>query len=193
MDTSSSVREYTFQWFMEQFAKAKDRAIDFCEPVKHDLFVRRPANNAWSVAECYSHLNEFGEVYLENIRRGMKAAPQELQNPDQAFPPRLLWKGVIKLFAPPYTMKMKTVDPFAPKKTADLKKELVLDQFLALQDDFINELENARAESINLSNTKVSNPLISFLKMTLSECFAVAEVHQRRHQWQAEQVFEKIK
>ncbi len=122
----------------------------------------------------------------------MKAAPQELQDPDQAFPPRLLWRGVSKLFAPPYKMKMKTVDQFEPPKSADLKKELVLDQFISLQDSFINELENARAESIDLSNNKVSNPLITFVKMTLSECFAVAEVHQRRHQWQAEQVFEKI-
>lgn len=194
MTDLSNVEMYTYQWFMNRFIEAKDETVSFCQPIGEDLFVRRPAEDVWSIAECYSHLNEFGQQYLDNIRRGMKSATK-VSSPhaaNQAFPPRLIWKGVVKLFAPPYRIKMKTVKPFVPQTKADLKKQAVLDRFINLQDEFIEELKTAQVDSVDLNNTKVSNPLLKFVKMTLAECFAVTEVHQRRHIWQAEQILKRI-
>ncbi|MDZ7683083.1 MAG: hypothetical protein U5J63_15600 [Fodinibius sp.] len=45
---------------------------------------------------------------------------------------------------------------------------------------------------MDLQATKVRHPLMSFVKMTLSEIFGLAEVHQRRHQWQARQTLEVL-
>jgi hypothetical protein len=193
MSDSVEVLRYTYQWFINQFTEAKDRSISFCQPLSEDIFVKRPAPETWSIAECYSHLNEFGKRYLDNIRKGMNSAEEgkpgkSLETP---FTPRLIWKGVIWLFAPPYRMKMKTVKPFTPKSVT-LKKTLVLDEFIALQNAFIEELEQARIKSVDLDSVKVSNPLLTFIKMRLAECFAVVEVHQRRHLWQAEQILDKL-
>ncbi|MFH5885540.1 DinB family protein [Halalkalibaculum sp. DA3122] len=187
------VKEYTIQWYITRFSDARDRAISFCQPISEPLFIQRPAEDRWSIAECYSHLNEFGEIYLENIRDGLATAPtSSAENEERPFPPRLLWKGVIKLFAPPYRLKMKTVKPFSPASKARLKKQPVLDRFVHLQDAFIDELTTAWVNSVDLNKIKVSNPLLKFVRMTLSESFAVAEVHQRRHIWQAQQVWKQL-
>ncbi|MDZ7689888.1 MAG: hypothetical protein U5K69_01820 [Balneolaceae bacterium] len=89
-------------------------------------------------------------------------------------------------------MKVKTVKPFYPETKANLKKELVLNDFVHLQDSFIDLLKDAQVASVDSGGTKVANPLVTFVKMRLSECFAVAEVHQRRHMWQAEQVLKQL-
>ncbi|MDR8392104.1 DinB family protein [Aliifodinibius sp. S!AR15-10] len=193
MSDSIGVQPYTYQWFINQFTQARDRSISFCQPLSEDIFVQRPAPETWSIAECYSHLNEFGNRYLSNIRRGMESAEEgkPSKSLESAFTPRLIWKGVIWLFAPPYRMKMKTVKPFTPKSVA-LKKTNVLDEFNTLQNNFIDELEQARIKSVDLDSVKVSNPLLTFIKMRLAECFAVVEVHQRRHLWQAEQILDKL-
>lgn len=189
----SALESYTYRWFINRFADAKDQAIAFSQPISRELFVQRPSEGVWSVAECYSHLNEFGGIYRDNIQKGMESAPGQLDEPERPFPPRLLWKAVIKLFAPPYKMKLKTVKPFQPAEISGLNKKLIIGQFASLQDRFIDLLKTARAEEIDLNATKVPNPLLKFIKMTLAESLAVAEVHQRRHMWQAEQIFQKIK
>lgn len=186
--------QYSYQWFIEQFQDAKDRAVDFCEPLGHEKFVQRPHEDTWSVGECYSHLNTFGQQYLKQVRKGLEEAPRDQQPKpeDQAYPPRILWKLAIAFFAPPYKIKVKTVKPFHPETKAHLKKEQVLNDYIQMQQEFIDLLNDARVASIDLGSTKVSNPLISLAKMRLSECFAVVEVHQRRHMWQAEQVLNML-
>ncbi|MDZ7689889.1 MAG: hypothetical protein U5K69_01825 [Balneolaceae bacterium] len=71
------IQRYSYQWFIDQFVEAKDRSIDFCEPLSHDIFVRRPAEDSWCVGECYSHLNTFGHKYMEQIYKGIDQASRE--------------------------------------------------------------------------------------------------------------------
>ncbi len=194
MDDRSGTKKYTYEWFITRFGQAKEQAYSFVQPLDEEIFIKRPAESVWSIAECYDHLNEFGNRYLNNIRSGLKSSPKAASPgvPSPPFQPRLIWKGVIKLFAPPYKMKLKTVDPFMPESSTSLNKEETLNQFIALQDQFIGEIEKARTGSVSLIHIKVPNPLLNFVKMTLSECFAIVEVHQRRHFWQAEQILDKL-
>ncbi|MDX1636782.1 MAG: DinB family protein [Balneolaceae bacterium] len=191
---SSHSPPYSYRWYIDRFAAARDRAVDFGQPIDQELFLLRPSEHQWSIAECFSHLVTFGDRYLQTMQQGTEAVKSRAQPVDEdlPFPPRLLWKGVINLFAPPYRLKMKTVEPFSPNHKVSLKKASVLDRFVELQEQFIAMLEDTRTEGIHMDQVKVSNPILSFIKMTLSECFAVIEVHQRRHLWQAEQVYDKL-
>ena len=196
MNNTNEVEIYTYSWFIDRFAKAKERALQFCQPISSERFVQRPAENRWSVGECYSHLNAFGEQYFKRMKKGLEEADSGTiameSAPSRSFTPGLIVRGVIWLFEPPYKLKMSTVKPFHPEHTADLKKEEVLTNFLNMQDRFVRLLESAEADLVDLSDVRVPNPLLPFFKMTLSECFSVVEVHQRRHMWQAEQVLSKI-
>lgn len=192
MDPTNDPQTYTYQWFSAQFEKAKEQAVQFCEPISDDRFVQRPAEGVWSVAECYEHLNEFGDRYVDSIRAGLDGAPENSAEADQIFTPGLISRGVIKFFAPPYKIKIKTLGPFEPKSYASLDKETVLNRYVSLQDTLIRIMKEARDQRIDLSGAVTSHPLFGLLKMTAAECFAIVEVHQRRHQWQAEQVLKRI-
>lgn len=192
MTRSDNTAAYTFQWYIDRFEDAKEEAVQFCQPIREDRFVQRPAEEVWSVAECYEHLNEYNDRYMVSIRNGMNRARGNSTETGQPFKPGFIWRGVIRFFAPPYKLKIKTLKPFEPRSYAELDKEAVLNRFISLQDTLIDTIQEARDKRIDLSGIKTSHPLFGFLKMTLSECFAVVDVHQRRHMWQAEQILKRI-
>lgn len=68
----------------------------------------------------------------------------------------------------------------------------LLDEYVNLQERFIAQLEKGHERRLDLSATKMRHPLISFIKISLTECFALAVAHQRRHQWQAEQTLKAV-
>lgn len=193
MASTTEETSYTYRWFINRFEEAKKRSVAFCRPIPTDLFLRRPAENVWCIGECYSHLNAFGEQYLRQIRGGVgKAGNMTVPDSGHPFTLRLLVKWVVWLYAPPYKMKMKTLKPFHPQSKADLDKDRVLEEYLDLQDALISEIRQAETARIDLDRIKVRNPLLRFIRMRLSECFAVVEVHQRRHMWQAEQILHQL-
>lgn len=185
-------RSYNYNRYITQFEEAKTSALWLQSSVDSNLLVTRPSSHTWSAAECVAHLIEFGNIYFENINRKIEIAPSDKADPAQAFPPRLIWKGIIKLFEPPYKLKLKTIKSFKPKQAAHNDASEIFATFLELQDRFIDQLKRCRQKGIHLNNIKVSHPLLPFIKMTLSEAYAVAEAHQRRHLWQAEQVLTKL-
>lgn len=187
-------KKYTYHWYIERFENAKHGAERLAE-TDSALLSRNPAPDTWSAAECLEHLIQFGNIYYENINRGIEIATLGRANSAEPFPPRLIWRGIIKWFEPPYRIKLKTIDSFRPtKEHRDTKNfEKTLNTFLQLQDRFIDQLERCQQQGINLSNEKVSNPVLQFVKMTLSESFAIAEAHQRRHLWQAQKIITTLR
>lgn len=79
-----------------------------------------------------------------------------------------------------------------PEPVSDYNRMELLDEYINLQDQFIAQLEKGRHQHIDLQAVTISHPILPFITMTLSECFALAEAHQRRHQWQAEQTLEAL-
>lgn len=182
---------YTYSWYINQFRTARQQAEEFILSVDGQVFLQRPNKNSWCIAECYSHLINFGKIYYETIKNGLKN-DTKTANPDQPFKPRWLWRKVVSFFEPPYKIKVKTFEPFEPEDTTDLNKDYILDEFVGLQNLFISQLENAEQQDIDLNRVKVGNPMLTLLKMTISECYAVTDAHQRRHQWQAQQIMSML-
>jgi hypothetical protein len=146
-----------------------------------------PSKGRWCIAECYSHLINYGELYFDNIEAGVANGKTGKFDLRQSFPPRWLWKKAIHFFEPPYKIKLKTFDSMKPDPVMGYNKTELLKQYIDLQDRFLEQLEEAQHKQVDLGRTKIEHPMIALLKMTLSESFALTEAHQRRHQWQAEQ------
>jgi len=192
MSSTEKPAKYSYRWYIDRFNDVRENAPDFLHSIEEDLFFLRPNERAWSVGECYGHLNEFGDHYMRSIRNGLEKAPGNRAEPGQSFKPGLITRGVIYFFNPPYRIKIKTLKPFKPETTADLNKNEVIDRFAALQDTLIQTLEQCREQGIDLAENQTSHPLFRWIRMTLTECFSIVEVHQRRHIWQADQVLELI-
>jgi hypothetical protein len=90
-------------------------------------------------------------------------------------------------------MKLASIESFNPVKIKHENTQEIFERYLELQDQFIGQLERCQQKGINLQLSKVSFPLLSFVNITFSECYVVAEVHQRRHLWQAKQTLMKIR
>lgn len=185
--------QYSYEWYIQQFEDAKENAEQFILSVDETLFVQPPADDRWSIAECYSHLINYGNLYFGNLRQTLANTQITTEELDQSFEPRWLVKKLISFFEPPYKMKLKTVKAMKPNPVTGYNRMELLDEFVNLQDRFIAQLEKGQHRHVDLGRAKMAHPLFSIIKMTLSECFALAEVHQRRHTWQAEQTLKAIK
>ncbi len=98
-------KKYTYHWYIEQFDNAKYKAERLAENTDAALLTRKPTPDTWSAGECLRHLIQFGNIYYKNINRGFETATLGIANSAEQFPPRLIWKGIIKLFEPPYRFR----------------------------------------------------------------------------------------
>lgn len=185
---------YTYSAYINQFRTAKKEAEEFILSLDKTTFLLRPNENSWCIAECYSHLNNFGRIYYNSMQEmfdhtGVK--PVASKNIEQ-FSPRLHWKLAASFFEPPYRIKIKTFAPFKPDAISEFTKEGILNGFVELQESYIAQLEKAELQQLDINRLFIRNPIFSFLKMTFSECYSIVGAHQRRHQWQAEQVLDML-
>lgn len=79
-----------------------------------------------------------------------------------------------------------------PDSVEGFNRTKLLGDYTGLQDRFIAGLEKGLHHHIDLDTVKVEHPVFPLFKLNLAECFALAEVHQRRHQWQAEQTLKML-
>lgn len=186
-------QKFSYSWYIKQFQEAKDRAEKFILSVDDIHFQQPPAEESWSIAECYSHLINYGKLYFDNLAAGITNTQITTEDLDQSFEPRWIVRKLVSFFDPPYKIKLKTVKAMKPDPVSDYDRMELLDEYINLQDRFIAQLEKGLHRHVDLGNVKIKHPLISLIRITLTECFALAEVHQRRHQWQAEQTLEAVK
>ncbi|WP_445665071.1 DinB family protein [Fodinibius sp. AD559] len=186
------MQKYTYNWFIQQFEHTKITAEEFILSVDENLFLKAPAEDRWSIAECYSHLINYGDLYFDNITSAISENAGTADSVNQPFPPRWLPQKIISIFEPPYKMKLKTIKAMKPVDTSEYNRMELLDEYLNLQDRLIAQLEYAHQKNVHLGQSKVTHPIFSIIKMTLAECFLLLEAHQRRHQWQAEQTLQVL-
>ncbi len=184
---------HPYAWYIRQFEYAKNEAEKLIEPLSKEEFLTRPGEGRWCVGECISHLNSTGNQYYGKVVTGIKKATEKTSKNDN--PMRLRWhmQWFVNYLEPPIGFKSKSPGTFKPIQYADLNKEIVLREFQKLQDDLIAQLEFAQSHDFDLASLKVPNPIIPLLKMTVAECIAACEAHQRRHFLQAKNVLKEIR
>ena len=182
----------TYTSLIHQFKTAKQQAEDFILSVEDERsFLRRPDRDTWCMAECFSHLIKHGNIYLETIRKGLSSSPAK-QTKATTFEAGFFWGWIINGLEPPYNFRIKTLRPFEPASVSGLSRETVLHDFKVLQDNLIEQLGQARDKGYDLDRIRVGNPIFSFLKMSISDCFLVVGAHQRRHLWQAQKIRKRL-
>lgn len=184
--------KFSYPWYIRQFEKAKDDAEKLILSADEGLFMQPPAEGRWCAAECFSHLINYGKLYFDDLAVVIHNSQKTTDDLQQSFQPRWVVRKLASFFEPPYKIKLKTVKAMKPDPVAGYNRMEILDEYVNLQDRFVSQLEKGQERHLDLGVAKMKHPLISFIKMSLSECFALAEAHQRRHQWQAEQTLQAL-
>lgn len=173
--------DYTYNYFLESFEQAKTTAKELSDGVETKVFFQKPSEKKWCMAEIMSHLIQAGNEYLPQIEKALKKPDERLSKGGEPFTPSIFFRWFIKIVSPEYPRAVPTVKSFEPLNIEEIKKNEVVIDFLKLQDTFIHILKKAKLEQLDLDHIITRNPIISFIPMSLTSCFAVQEAHQRRH------------
>ncbi len=170
--------------YIRKFEEAKGELQELLSPLEEHLFTRRPSRKSWSAGECISHLVEAGSRYYERVKEGYDPS---IKTPDKRDPMhlRLHMRWFVTFLEPPVRFKSPAPASFRPKTNKRLDKNRVLADFLSLQDRYIRILRHAGEHEQNLGDIFVPNPVVPIIQMSVAECIAVTEAHQRRHLLQA--------
>lgn len=140
----------------------------------------KPSADSWSALECIEHLNRYGDFYLPEIQQRMGKAPK---NTTGRFKTGWLGNYFAKSLLPkPKLNRMKTFPSMDPAGS-QLDKS-VLTTFLKQQQDLLRLLEQAK--TVDLTRTKTSISISSWIKLRLGDTFRVVIYHNQRHMEQAE-------
>lgn len=152
-----------------------------------DQMLFKPSPGTWSARDVCQHLVVFGRIYLREIDSAIsktKPIPQR----EGYYRPRWHFRKLAAFFEPPYKLKMKTVSAFSPGDEKSVVQ--ALNDLEDVQQKILNILKQAESASWDLQKIKGKHPLISFLSVSLIEYLVLTEVHQRRHFWQIQMIFE---
>ncbi len=177
---------YTYRYFTDAFEQARQTAENLVSDLGEEIFLRRPAEDKWSIAEILSHLVQAGNQYLTQIQNRLDQPDAKLITGQPPFSPNFLFRWFIRQVSPQNKRPLPTVPSFKPQKTTNIGKQEVLNDFLQLQDEFLLILKKAELQDLDLDRIKTKNPVVKFIPMSLTACLGVTEAHQRRH-------FEQIK
>ncbi|MEX0647058.1 MAG: DinB family protein [Balneolaceae bacterium] len=181
---------YSYEDLDHALQKAVQRINDFDE-VPDDLFILKPAPNAWSADEVCRHLVRFNNLYI----RQMDRAYESLESPGPAsggkFRTGYIQHLFIKFLEPPYKIRVKTLAPMYPVETDKTPYE-VRNNLIATEKELQNRISEYHSSDLDLNRVKGRNPLLKFLPMSLIEFILYLEAHQRRHFWQIEQTLFKL-
>jgi hypothetical protein len=139
---------------------------------------------SWSILECLEHLNLYGDFYIDEIGKQMKAS--KYQVPAENCKSSLLGSHFTKVMKV-NDDKIKTMKTFVnmDPKDSQLPKSIV-QRFIDQQQEYLKLLD--KAKGVNIQKTKTSITISKLIKLRLCDTLMVVVYHNERHIWQANRV-----
>ena len=168
------------------FLKSLDQDIDdlvertttSIAPLDFEKINWRPAENKWSVAEVYAHLNSYSNHYFPLFEKAIQEASSQNWKPAQKYKSTWLGRYFIQSMSPEKIHKKFK----APKQHNHIHSQIsidVIEGFLENQKRLKNILQ--LSENININKTKVQIEILPFLKLRLGDFLKFFVTHQQRH------------
>jgi hypothetical protein len=178
-DLSPELAEY-----QNQFNANRQQALEICAGLSSAQLNLRPGPDAWSVAECLSHLNISARLYVDQIMPAIERARQRGLMGQGPYKYGIMARWLTRTMEPPPRRKYKVPRRFTdPSSTHDIDR--VLTDFDAAGEDWNRCLE--AANGLHLARVKVRSPASPLMRFPLGSLFAMMAAHERRHLWQAKQ------
>jgi hypothetical protein len=147
-----------------------------------DAALLKPAKNGgWSIAQCFDHLNSYGDFYIPAISKGLNKATFSSQ--DTVFKSTWLGNYFAKLMEPSKQMKkMKAFKNHVPKN--NLNAHEVISKFITQSEALLNLIKAANDKDINAIKIPIS--LTTLFRLKLGDVFQFVLAHNDRHIAQAQ-------
>ena len=145
-----------------------------------------PREESWNILECLEHLNRYGDFYLPEIEKRVKASSFRAED----FKSGWLGEYFAKSMLPREKLnKMKTFKKMDPMRD-DLNKPVlnreVIDEFIKQQKQTLDLLHKSR--EVSLKRTKTAISISSWIKLRLGDTFRVLIYHNQRHMEQVSKI-----
>ncbi|MBA2299252.1 MAG: DinB family protein [Chloroflexi bacterium] len=170
--------------YHRQFEAIKRDADELLAGLDDARFNWRSAPGRWSIAQCFNHLNVFGNKLLPLMDKAIERSRTNNLTSQRRARYGLFGGFFLRMTEPPARVKVKAPKIYLPSPERPLVEEA--SQFAQLQEDMIKRTE--LANGVDLSRTKISSPFSSLLTFNLATWFAVTAAHERRHLWQAREI-----
>jgi hypothetical protein len=170
--------------FRNQFEQLTAEADALTNPLSDEQFTWRPAQDAWSIAECLDHLNATARVHLPALDEGISEAIRRGVYGEGPF--KYNWLGRLSVRFSDTRLRLKAPDDVQPG-TSRTRRE-ILAAFRAYQVQYIDRLR--QANGVDLARARVRVPSTSWLRIPLGSGFALMIAHARRHLEQARRITE---
>jgi hypothetical protein len=167
--------------YQQQFLSIKSEAqILFGQLIESQLNWQ-PGSNRWSVAQCLDHLLVTGRNSLSHIYEALDDARSRGLMSQGPFRYGMIERWFVRQMEPRAGMRFKAPKAYLP--SANRLSAEILPSFYVLQGDFLLCIE--AANGIDLSRTKVNNPVSKWFRLSIGQELAFNAAHERRHLWQA--------
>lgn len=170
------------QEIAKQIDDATRRAAQMAASVGESAFAQRPAEGAWSAAECIGHLNLTTKAFLPLIDQALAGTTRGTVDPGVRYRRDPIGWFLSWMMEPPFRVKMKTTAPFVPDASAG--RDVLMREFETLQGQLAKRVE--AASGYDVSRIKVTSPFEARMRYNLLSGFTAILAHERRHLWQAE-------
>ncbi len=175
-----------------QFERAQERLHDLVADTPEERWSVRANDDRWSVAENVAHLNLTAQAYIPMLRDAFSDARFAGMRAPRRYR-RDLVGWIIAMTAGPLPRlgrfrfgRVRTIPAFVP--SGDLDRATTVAEFDRVQTNLI-ELTHA-ADGLPLELMKIVSPFNPRLSYNAYSCLVILPLHEQRHIWQAEHVWD---
>jgi hypothetical protein len=144
-----------------------------------------PALGAWSIGQCFAHLNVANTTYLACVAPAIAAAREAGYRRRGPLSSRTVGRWFIASLEPPVRRRQRAPGKIRPAG-ARLHKAEVWPAFVRIHSQLCTLLREGA--HVDLNRARFQNPFIRVVPMRVSTAFRIMAAHDRRHIWQATNV-----
>jgi hypothetical protein len=167
-----------------QIQVIQEEAVGLFDGLSQAQFQWRPAPNAWSMAECFDHLNATAKGYLTNIEAACAKGRAAGVLGEGPYVYGFLGRFFHRLTLPPVKRRFPAPASFQPAPQKPIAT--ILTEWDQSHQRMLRITE--AASGLDLQRIKVPSPASSLLKTNLGIAFWILTAHEKRHMWQARNV-----
>ena len=143
----------------------------------------KPDSKKWNILECIEHMNIATKHYVDIIQAKVPEAISRGQMPVKYCKRGFLGKLSINAMSPTkdreIKSKVKTMSRFKPVLAYEKGKSRVIQEFIGLNETFLDQLSKAR--QVNVNKVRIKSGIGNIIRFKLADALGFVVAHNQRH------------
>ena len=170
---------------LHQLDATEQDAHSLVAKLPKDAGSRRPSSDRWSVAECFDHLTKANTAYLSEMKPAAAQARARGRYRTGPATPGFIGAWFARSQEPPVKQRLKSPRMIVPQPQMSLAE--AFPAFLASHGE-VRTFVTTHAD-LDLAHVRFPNPFVWGVRFSLASALYIIAAHERRHLWQARQIW----